>query len=170
MKLSLSQVPVGGCPVAFTVGPSFLADAGPVVGGGEPVRVSGHADREARGLRVRGRLETRLTLTCSRCLEPFSFPVGSRFDVTYSTEVPVEDEVELGGRDLTVVHLEGDTVDLAEMAREQVLLEVPMAPVCRPDCRGLCPRCGANLNQGACGCAESAADPRFAVLRKLKPM
>jgi uncharacterized protein len=169
MKLSLSQVPAGGCPVAFKVDSTLLADAAEGMAGADPVRVAGRAEREGSALRVTGTLETRLRLTCSRCLEVFDLPVKARFDVTYSPIVPGGDEVELGARDLTVCHLDGETVDLAEMVHEQVLLAVPMAPVCRPDCKGLCPHCGANLNQGACGCAQGAADPRFDVLRKLRP-
>lgn len=169
MKLSLSQVPVGGCPLAFTIDPALLADAAEGMAGADPVRVSGRAEREAAGLRVTGGFETRLRLTCSRCLEVFSLPLRSRFDVTYSAIVPGGDEVELGTRDLTVGHLEGEAVDLAEMVHEQVLLALPMAPVCAPDCKGLCPHCGANLNRGECACAARAADPRFDVLRKLRP-
>lgn len=169
MRLSLSQVPDGGCPVAFTLDPALLGDAGAGVAGLEPIRVSGRAEREVSGLRVRGTIETRLMLTCSRCLEAFPLPVQSRFDVTYASIVPAGDDVELGARDLAVCHLEGDTVDLAEMVHEQVVLAIPMAPLCRPDCKGLCPHCGADLNQGPCGCGAGAGDPRFAVLRKLKP-
>ena len=126
------------------------------------------------GLRVQGALETRLRLTCSRCLEVFTLPVRCRFDVTYSAIVPGGDEVELGTRDLTVGHLEGEAVDLAEMVHEQVLLALPMAPVCAPDCKGLCPHCGANLNRGECACAARAADPRFDVgdrvrVRRMRP-
>jgi uncharacterized protein len=168
MKLSLSQVPAGGCAIAFTADPQLLGDAGEGVRVTGPIQVSGRADLEAAGLRVRGTIETGLTLTCSRCLEPFDFPVRSRFDATYTSVVPTEDEVELDARDLTVCHLEGDTVDLGELVHEQVLLAVPMAPVCDAGCKGLCPTCGANLNREACGCEAPAADPRFAVLRKLK--
>jgi len=137
--------------------------------GADPVRVTGRAGPEGAGLRVKGTVETRLRLTCSRCLEVFTLPVRCPFDVTYSPIVPDGDEVELGARDLTVGHLEGDTVDLAEMVHEQVLLGLPMAPVCAPECKGLCPRCGANLNGGPCGCEARAADPRFDALRKLRP-
>jgi uncharacterized protein len=167
MKLALAQVPPEGCAVHFTAAEALLADAGDDVRPRGGVELDGRAEHEGTGLRVTGRVRTRLSLVCSRCLEPFDFPVDSRLDVTYSRVVPVEDEVELEGRDLTVCHLEGDTVDLGEVAREQVLLEVPMAPLCSPDCKGLCPTCGANRNREACGCAEAAADPRFQALGRL---
>jgi uncharacterized protein len=169
MKLLLSQVPAGGCPLAFTADPKLLGDAAEGIAGADPVRVAGRAEPEGSGLRVRGTIETRLKLTCSRCLEVFDLPLQCRFDVAYASIVPEGDEVELGERDLAVEHLEGDAVDLAEMVHEQVLLALPMAPVCEPGCKGLCPHCGANLNRGPCGCEARAADPRFDVLRKLRP-
>jgi uncharacterized protein len=167
MKLALAQVPPEGCEVQFTAGEALLRDAGEGIRPGGAVEVEGRAGHEGTGLRVVGEVRTRLRLTCSRCLEDFDFSVDSRFDVTYSKVVPVEDEVELDGRELTVCHLEGDTVDLGELAREQVLLEVPMAPLCTPGCKGLCPRCGANRNLEPCGCPPAAADPRFQALGKL---
>jgi len=167
MKLTLAQVPPDGCEVHFRAEAALLQDAGEEIRARDGIDVAGRAEHEASGLRVAGEVHAQLRLVCSRCLEPFDLPVDSRFDVTYSKVVPVEDEVELEGRELTVCHLEGDTVDLGELAREQVLLEVPMAPLCDPGCKGLCPRCGANRNREACGCPETAADPRFQALGKL---
>jgi uncharacterized protein len=167
MKLSLAQVPPEGRDVQFTAEEALLHDAGEDIRPRGAVAVEGRAEREGSGLHVVGRVRAGLRLVCSRCLEPFDLPVDSRFDVTYARVVPVEDEVELDGRELTVCHLEGDTVDLGELAREQVLLEVPMAPLCDAGCKGLCPRCGANRNREACGCPETAADPRLQVLGTL---
>lgn len=167
MKLALAQVPAEGCEVRFTAEEAVLSDAGEGIRPRGGIAVEGRAEHEGSGLRVTGTVRAHLELACARCLGTFDFPVESRFDVTYSRVVPVEDEVELEGRELTVCHLEGDTVDLSELAREEVLLAVPMAPLCAPDCRGLCPRCGANLNQGPCGCEAAAADPRFQVLGRL---
>lgn len=167
MKLSLAQVPAEGLALAFTAEEALFRDAGEGVRPRGGIEVEGRAEHEGSGLHVTGTVRGRLGLTCSRCLAPFEVSVDGRFDVTYSKVVPVEDEVELEGRELTVCHLEGDTVDLSELAREEVLLEVPMAPLCRPDCKGLCPRCGADLNQGPCDCPAGAPDPRFAALGRL---
>jgi uncharacterized protein len=80
-----------------------------------------------------------------------------------------EEEVELSDRDVVVGYYEGDRLDLGEVVREQVLLGLPLKPLCREDCHGLCPRCGKNRNAGACGCKpeEEAGDPRLEPLRKL---
>jgi len=66
--------------------------------------------------------------------------------------------------------IHGDHIDLEPMAREAVVLGLPLAPLCRPDCKGLCPSCGADLNQGPCGCPPAAADPRWAALDALRPL
>lgn len=167
MKLALAQVPAEGCEIRFTAEEALLSDAGEGVRSRGGIAVEGRAEHEGSGLRVAGTVRAHLELACARCLGTFDFPVESRFDVTYSRVAPEEDEVELEGRELTVCHLEGDTVDLAELAREEVLLEVPMAPLCGPECKGLCPRCGANLNREACACPAQAVDPRFAALGRL---
>ena len=62
----------------------------------------------------------------------------------------------------------GDRIDLGEVVREHVALQLPMKPVCRDDCRGLCPQCGANWNEGTCDCRPDDMDPRLAVLRSWK--
>jgi DUF177 domain-containing protein len=69
--------------------------------------------------------------------------------------------------DLEFSYYDGEEVDLTPLIREQTLLALPTRPLCREDCRGLCPRCGANLNQGDCGCPTEAGDPRLSVLRSL---
>lgn len=167
MKLIIGQVPPEGLDVAYEAPSGLLADAGEGVRATEMVRVEGRAEHEAGGLRVRGRLGTHVALTCSRCLAEFSRPLASDFDVLYSRVAVYEDEIRLSARDLAVIQLEGDTVDLDELAREQLLLELPLAPLCRETCKGLCPRCGMDLNQGDCGCPKEPVDPRFAVLKKL---
>jgi uncharacterized protein len=80
-----------------------------------------------------------------------------------------EEEVELTDRDVVVGYYEADQLDLGEVVREQVLLALPLKPLCREDCRGLCPTCGRNRNQFPCGCPppEEPGDPRLVPLRKL---
>ena len=77
-------------------------------------------------------------------------------------------EAELTEEDLSFSFYEGDEVNLAPLVRETLLLALPTKPLCREDCRGLCPRCGANRNGAECGCREEWRDPRLEVLRTLK--
>ncbi len=135
--------------------------------------VAGEIDihRTARTLHLRGRLRTPAPLTCGRCLAAF------RKDVA----VAVDEEFLIGERptsgsgarepDDFVATLGPDLVlDVTEVVRQHLLLALPMVPVCRPDCRGLCPRCGTNLNERDCGHAAEGFDPRLAPLRTLKDL
>ena len=120
--------------------------------------------------RLVGRVQTTLELPCSRCLEPFTWSVDAAFDLRYqphSTNAG-EGETEVEEDDLTTAFYEHDAIDLGHLMREQMYLALPMKPLCRDDCRGLCPTCGANLNLGTCGCKNDWEDPRLAVLKKLK--
>jgi uncharacterized protein len=116
-----------------------------------------------------GRLQARLQVTCGRCLEPFTLPVDTQVDLTYVPHPAqaADDEVELSQDDLTTAFYRDQTLDLAEMVREQFYLALPMRPLCREDCKGLCPQCGTNLNQGACACDVRWEDPRLDGLRTL---
>jgi uncharacterized protein len=123
---------------------------------------------------VTGRLNTVVSLSCSRCLASIDFPVKEDFLVIYTKEVPDmepfgnEGEVELKAEDMGVILFSGDEIDFREMIQEQLLLALPYRPLCGTACKGLCPQCGADLNNGACGCPREAGDSRFAVLKNLK--
>jgi len=134
------------------------------------VRLQGSARRGERGVEFAGRLTSRLRHPCVRCLAPFEIPVDGEFFL-----VLVPDAVEFGTGDTELV--EDDTnlfyaargkADLGEIAREQISLNLPLKPLCRPDCRGLCPGCGANRNRLECGCQSEVLDLRLAPLLDLK--
>lgn len=122
---------------------------------------------------VRGRLEARLELQCGRCLDPFPFAVDQELDLFYlpheaEQEDEEEDEVELSDRDMVVAYYQGNRLDLGEMVREQLFLSAPMKRLCREECTGLCPSCGANRNVSPCGCKPTEdQDARFAPLKDL---
>ena len=108
-------------------------------------------------------------LLCSRCLEAVPWTVDEEFAIEYrqALTTPLDAEIDLTEADLDVSFLEGHELDLAALAAEQVFLAMPMRIVCKPDCAGLCPRCGANLNDHYdCGC-EPEADPRWSTLADL---
>lgn len=120
---------------------------------------------------VDGTIEARVTLECDRCLRPVERELGFRFsDVFVPPDSYTEEkETELKAADLDVAILDGDRLDLAEVVREQILLNLPEQVFCSEGCRGLCPRCGADLNDGACGCQVEETDPRWAALKGLRP-
>lgn len=115
-------------------------------------------------IRVRGAIDVRVRLTCRRCLaqreERLVVPLDFR----------LEPGLEPGAEDEGVFPLRpaGDEVDIGPIVREELLLALPEFSECRPECRGLCPRCGIDLNQATCECGSSDPDPRWETLRKLR--
>ena len=132
------------------------------------VEVDIHKDKER--FRLDGTVRTELELTCSRCLESYRMPVDAPFDVRYlpASEAKGGEEREVVEEDLDTSVYRDDQINLNEVLREQFYLALPMKPLCREDCAGLCPHCGTNRNTGACSCATEVGDPRLAPLRGLK--
>ena len=127
--------------------------------------------RTNRSILVRARLNTEAKVTCSRCLSLFSYPLSLDIEEEY---FPVTDVVSGGSLPLPeeagcFTIDEKHTLDLTEAVRQYALLAVPMKPLCRKDCAGLCPTCGRSLNQGPCDCQSRALDPRWSGLDKLLP-
>ena len=125
--------------------------------------------RDGGKLRVAGRLDATLELWCCRCLEPFRWVVGVDVDLLYlpaseNTGV-AEDRIEES--DLSTAFYRDDQIDLGQLMDEQFQLALPMKPLCRDDCRGLCAVCGGNRNTTACQCVERWEDPRLAALKSL---
>lgn len=122
---------------------------------------------------VEGRIETKTSATCSRCLVAYEVPVVHHFAVDFSQELPdpdaAQEEIALSAEALGLIYYKGDTIDFNDAIQEQVILSLPLRPLCREDCRGLCHACGENLNEGLCRCnGRGTIDPRFAVLKNLK--
>lgn len=127
----------------------------PVADWPDSIRAELGVEQNGSRVSVRGRLAARARLECVRCLKLFEQPVVPNLDVyaerSGSSRNPNEqDELE---RDGYMMFHDGRRLDLGPVVREMLLLETPMAPRCREDCRGLCLRCGADLNDGPCGCA-----------------
>lgn len=134
--------------------------------------VAVHISRHGREVRVAGAVRCRLEQTCGRCSEVFERDEGLALDVLFlPAEAGADDAWRLDPHeapDVNVNWYDGPQIDVGPDVRDVIMLSVPMTPLCRADCKGLCPRCGANLNAGPCACpAEPSASP-FAVLEGLK--
>lgn len=119
---------------------------------------------------VEGSVKMTMTLKCSRCLNESLLPLELAFREEY---IPVEDngdgeEKELTGGELDLGFYRNDEINIDEIVKEQILLSIPMKPLCREECRGLCPVCGKELNEGPCKCRRDEVDPRLAPLKKFK--
>jgi len=125
--------------------------------------------RTQRSILVKCRLRAEVELGCSRCLSRFRQPLKIKFEEEYFPTVDIESGVPLPppeeASNFTID--EHHVLDTTEAVRQYALLAVPMKPLCRPDCAGLCPRCGQNLNHGPCGCPAADIDPRWSALTKL---
>ena len=135
-----------------------------------PVALAFDIFKDKQQFRLVGRVQTSLELTCGRCLEPFTMPVDQTFDLRYHphAENAGEGEREIEEDDLTTAFYENDQIDLDHLMREQFYLALPMKPLCRESCQGLCVVCGTNLNRETCSCKRDWEDPRLAALRELK--
>ena len=127
--------------------------------------------KDGRKCRVTGRFETRVQLSCSRCLDPFEVNRDIDVDLLYLPQSANrgEAEAEISDGDLSTAFYRDEQIDLADMVREQLQLAVPMKPLCRDECCGLCPVCGTNLNIERCACDTRWHDPRLAALETLLP-
>ncbi len=134
-----------------------------------PVRLAFDIFKDDSRFRLVGGVVTTLELPCSRCLNAYPLPVDAHFDLRYVPQVQNagEGEHEIAVDDLSTAYYQNDSIDLAQLMREQFYLALPMKPLCAEECRGLCPQCGMNLNAGSCSCAPMWEDPRLAGLRAL---
>jgi uncharacterized protein len=130
-----------------------------------PLDVRLEAQQVGHDVVVRGRLEGAVRMECRRCLRAVEVPIDEEVAVLYQAGV---DRVEAEESEVYPLPERGSELDLAPMVREQVLLAVPAFAICRESCRGLCPTCGKDLNEGPCDCRPAQVDDRWAALRRLK--
>lgn len=140
----------------------------------EPIVIRVRVFRVNTMVEVEGVVTTSVRYACSRCLKDFTAPLDVDFALTYVRELPpVNDEesgeeLELNAEDLGLELLTGEEIDLHEVIQEQVLLGLPLQPLCDDACRGLCPHCGADLNNTTCGCSGDGFGGKFAALKDWK--
>jgi len=121
-------------------------------------------------IRVAGGLKATVELSCARCLETITQDIARIFDLLYRPQGSDagKEEISVTAAEAEVSYYQGDGLLLEDVLREQVLLAVPLKAVCREDCKGLCPHCGQNLNQGQCNCAKPVEDPRWEALKDIR--
>ncbi len=138
----------------------------------QDVEIQGHLDRMGQEIYFAGSIRTQITVKCSRCLEPVRIPVLTQVRAHYLPRSRAPKgalEVEIHASDIETEFYEEQRIRLDQPIHDQILLTVPQVPLCRKDCRGLCPECGHNLNKGDCGCTrDKPLDPRLEVLKQLK--
>ncbi|MCR5175289.1 MAG: DUF177 domain-containing protein [Anaerovibrio sp.] len=126
------------------------------------ITVRGECVATGRGYRISGRISCTKSFVCDRCLEQSAVQQVHDFDEAYQKRGSGYNE-----DNQDVNYFDGDQVDISQMIRDVLLSDQPLNNICNADCRGLCPKCGANLNHGDCGCDRTVIDPRLAALQQL---
>lgn len=174
MKLDLSEIAANlGKRIKYEINEQPLTDTASGLVCVEPVTGSVTFANTGRTIDVRGKFRTAVELECARCLRSYKMPV----------ELPIEEELPLEGSPWAHEQAEEDIeelpedekeplfvdniFDLEEYLRQSILVSVPIKPLCEDACKGLCPRCGTNLNDGPCECPPDEGDTPFAALRSL---
>lgn len=130
---------------------------------------SGQVAAAPPGYRLQARLDYEQELYCTRCLSPVREPVASTVDLILMVRPaePTVGEVQLAEQELGLVALDDERLDTTPILIEQIHLNVPMSVLCKPECKGLCPRCGSDLNRNPDCCEAEAVDPRWSALEDL---
>ena len=170
MRIELENLENGKGTFAHTYQPEELDLGDERVTLNQPVQVSGSVRRSGTEIIVSGRLSSQVNVECDRCLKRIDLPVSNDFKVDYVTEQDYESSraAELSTDELDVSVFDGESINVDELVKEQILLSAPDRALCRDDCKGICSNCGADLNTGACNCQESEIDPRWEALKKFK--
>jgi len=174
--IRLDSIKPDGLDVDAPVSVEWLIE---VLGGGTPFRPAAaghlqiHLDRlEQNVVHVRGRAALQLEADCSRCLEPVTLAVDTPVAVTMfpvDAEPQPAPDGELKAEDMGIATYEDEQIDIGAVIHDEVFLELPMNPLCAANCAGLCPSCGANLNQKTCECEHPVAtDTRWSAFRDIK--
>ncbi len=139
----------------------------------EPIAIELAVEPERETIKVSGFFKTAVELPCSRCLTAFTFRLQRDFTMRYARGEDIaadrfgdEPEIELTAEQIGLSYYEDDEINFKDVVQEQIVLALPFKPLCREDCKGLCPHCGTDLNQGRCECAEEQTRNPFAVLKE----
>ncbi len=148
-----------------------VSEVADILGIGVGTLVEGNVKltRTNRGILAQGKFRAKIPVECSRCLKVFDYPLNFDIEEEYFPVIdvnsgnPLEIPDEPGSFTIDEHHI----LDLSEAIRQNALLAVPMKPLCREDCAGLCTTCGKDLNEGQCDCSKEEIDPRWAKLAQL---
>ena len=167
MEILLRNIPVEGLELTYEADPTQLQLVEEGIGFEGLIHVQVSISKQKETVFVTGHADAKLVLECSRCLKKLPFPLDLGIQAEYLSRPSLRghEEHELKPEELDVIFYSGDSIQFDDLIREQILLAIPMHPLCALACRGLCPRCGQDLNIGECLCARNEPDPRFSVLK-----
>lgn len=132
-----------------------------------PIRGEVFLCRVGKDVHLNGEVRVLIGLNCHRCLEEYIQEVYTTFSYILVPSLSGKEEIDFGAEDMDVLLYNGAEIQLGEIFREQILLQIPMRHLCKEDCKGICPGCGANLNKEECHCQKESLKNPFNVLKKL---
>ncbi len=173
LKINVVTIPEEGLSVVFSGDNKWFQESFPQsdeIGFTlQKVDVTFNITKASSTVFIKGSLLATLCIACSRCLEDVILSVGGDFAYTMVPMTPeTREEVELEAEELEISYYQGDFIDLAPIIYEQIILQIPIKPLCSEDCKGLCPRCGTNLNAASCDCSLEVTNGRLAALKNFK--
>jgi len=165
MKIIISEIPEEG--LYLNLEDMILVSQ--VVNILSPLKGELRIDRVDKEVIIKGFYDTSIELVCSRCLNTFKKKSTHDIFITFRplSELTGDEVYELHSDELEVDFYSGNELDLESLIEKEIILSIPMKPLCREDCKGLCPRCGSDLNVTNCGCSSFTIDERFEILKKL---
>jgi len=173
MKIAVASLSERPTPLSATMSPKELDLRAEHTRFEAPVEVAVTVTRMQEDVLAVGTTSTMAIAECSRCLEDVPTALHGEFEALYVPDTgrfaKRMNHPDFAGSGQRVSFYSELTVDLSDEIRQSVLLELPMKPLCRLDCAGLCPRCGANLNDGPCTCKPEASESPWDALRNLIP-
>lgn len=128
-----------------------------------PVQVTIHHEKD-QVITITGRCRVSLQMNCARCLKPVRKDLELSFAHRVDILRPGEDEDEL---EMSLCIKEGKLLDVDQLVHNEILINLPIRVLCKEDCKGICPICGQDLNEGACSCDQGPADPRMAAFQEI---
>ena len=169
MKIRVDSIPGEGLRIERKIDPSDLEPDVPGHGLPEAFSFIGRARRSSAGVMVKGNLTGSVRSQCGRCLGNFKMPVDAGMDIMFLPRSErADDETELVDVDESFSYYDGDSIDLLKEIKDLIIVSLPIKPICREDCKGLCPHCGADLNEGACRCGGKSGPSPFDELKELR--
>lgn len=179
MNITVLHIPSGGLSRSFSAKAQDFPVLAELIDTGEytfsaPIDVSLTARVQVGDvIEVTGQISTSLSMACGRCLEPFEYTFRQSFVLGFvktsgDERIPDDEELEIREDEIGTEYYTGDVIELKHIIQEQVVLGLPLHPLCSDVCKGLCPTCGANRNMAPCTCSPGMGHPAFQMLKNLK--
>ncbi len=137
----------------------------------DPIHFSLRLQRVGQIVEIDGHLNAEVELACGRCLKSFFHTLSEQFSLTFSPQdedQELTEDMELDAEELGLIYYQGEAIDLSDPLQEQLIMALPISPVCGDECGGLCPECGRDLNTGSCQCEKKPFNNKFSALADLK--